>query len=119
MVDIIEEYKKLHANNPKAMTGSVITDRMEAKLGMFFRTFQPNTTLDYGCGKGWQWTKKELHKKYNIKRPFMYDPGVSGIDQKPHGLTFDCTICTDVMEHVEQDQCDSTLTEIFNSNMRE
>lgn len=114
MVDIIEEYKKIHESQPKVMTGSVVSKRMKSKVGMFFKTFKPKTTLDYGCGKGWQWTKDKLHQEFNAPLPYMYDPGVSGIDQKPHGLTFDCTICTDVMEHVEPEDCDSTLTEIFN-----
>lgn len=54
--------------------------------------------LDYGCGKGLQWTEKQLHRKWGFE-PHLYDPAVLQHDQLPH-KKFDAIISTDVLEHV-------------------
>ena len=42
----------------------------------------------------------------------MYDPAVPGYDEKPEG-TFDIVICTDVMEHIEEQDVPAVLDNIF------
>lgn len=69
------------------------------------------TLLDYGCGKGLQYTEKQYHKRWGVL-PALYDPGVKGLDTKPLG-TFDGVICTDVLEHVPEEELDGVLSEIF------
>lgn len=60
------------------------------------------TLLDYGCGKGLQYTKRGWHKAWGIM-PTLYDPAVPAFYRKPKGQ-FDGVICTDVLEHVPEDE---------------
>jgi len=64
------------------------------------------TILDYGSGKG------QVHEEYDLGEVTLYDPGVIGIDFLPSG-TFDAVICTDVLEHIPEDELDETLNNIF------
>lgn len=70
--------------------------------------------LDYGCGKGYQYTKQNLHDRYFYGiMPTLYDPAVSTHNTLPEGK-FDGVISTDVMEHVPEDQLDEVLEQIYN-----
>jgi len=62
------------------------------------------TILDYGCGKA------EYHPtEWNATK---YDPGYFPYQTKPTG-NFDLVICTDVMEHIEEQYVDAVFSEIF------
>ena len=67
------------------------------------------TILDYGCGRGtFKPAIEELHPEVTVTE---YDPGVRGKDvlvMKP----VDFVVCTDVMEHVEQNYVVDTLRTI-------
>lgn len=56
--------------------------------------------LDYGCGK------KGLEKSLGISIQ-NYDPAVKGCEKKPKPA--DIVVCTDVLEHVEQECIDTVL----------
>jgi len=68
--------------------------------------------LDYGCGKGTQYTKLQLHKKWNIGMPVLYDPGVPAFEKLPTG-PFDGIYSTDVMEHIPESVIPSIFSWIF------
>ena len=66
---------------------------------------ESETVLDYGCGKGLL--------KNALGYPdwmFEYDPAVPGKDTKPPRC--DLVVCTDVLEHIEPEFLDNTLTHI-------
>lgn len=65
------------------------------------------TLLDYGSGKG----VVHERKPWNISVT-LYDPAVKGIDVLPVG-DFDAVICTDVLEHIPEDELDEALNNIF------
>lgn len=70
------------------------------------------TLLDYGCGKGYQYTKLNLHDEYfNGIMPSLYDPGTKYSDF-PEG-EFDGVLCTDVLEHIEEKDLDGVLEQIY------
>lgn len=67
------------------------------------------TVLDYGAGR------RTFKAKMSVIMPHVhvveYDPGVPGIDKLPQER-FDYVVCTDVMEHVEEQFVDATLQRI-------
>jgi Methyltransferase domain len=69
----------------------------------------PITVLDYGCGRGtFKPGIEPLHPDVTVVE---YDPGVLGKDVLPM-KPVDYVVCTDVMEHVEQEYVVDTLRTI-------
>jgi len=65
-----------------------------------------DSILDYGCGKGG--LKELLGEEFDVQE---YDPSVPGKDTPP--FVSDLVICTDVMEHVEEQCVDAVLDHLF------
>jgi hypothetical protein len=68
--------------------------------------------LDYGCGKGHSYTRKQVHMQWGVPRPTLYDPYYLPFSRRPKGK-FDGVICTDVMEHIPEKDVDDVLADIF------
>lgn len=73
------------------------------EISILVAKFGSKKILDYGCGEGRQWTHERAHNAINIELPTLYDPGTSEWSGRPKG-TFDGVICTDVMEHVPEEE---------------
>lgn len=73
---------------------------------------KPRTLLDYGCGKGYQYLVKRLHEKWGGLLPHCYDVGIGAFAKKPEEK-FDGVICTDVLEHIHEDDLSEILEDIF------
>ena len=63
------------------------------------------SVLDYGCGKAM------FHHRLRVE-PHKFDPGYPPYSEKPTG-NFELVICTDVMEHVEEEFVSKVFVEIF------
>jgi hypothetical protein len=79
--------------------------------------------LDYGCGKGQQYGPIQLQDDHGAHYPSVleywdvdsvhcYDPGYAPYSKLPQG-TFDCVICTDVLEHCPEPDMEWILSELF------
>src|SRR5262245_60736991 len=68
--------------------------------------------LDYGPGKGKQYTEKRLHEKWGVPMPHCFDVGVKKFSARPEG-TFDGVICCDVMEHIHEYDVSEVLRDVF------
>ena len=103
------QYRVMHASG-KMFRGASIKGHLEALTDLVHR-HQPQTMLDYGSGKGAQYTEWKVQEAWGGLMPTCYDPGVPAFENKPCGK-FDGVICTDVIEHippetVEQDYLDA------------
>lgn len=75
--------------------------RMLQKYGL-----RDPSVLEYGCGR--RTLARDISWLLPQVRLYEYDPGVPGFDTVPQGM-FDIIVCTDVMEHVEEQFVDATL----------
>jgi cyclopropane fatty-acyl-phospholipid synthase-like methyltransferase len=114
MTDYIALYKEMHQEEERYPGESL--EQHAPAIKALINKFDAKTLLDYGCGKGFQYTKKHIHKKFfNNILPSLYDPAVPTHDIIPEG-TFDGVISTDVMEHIPEDRLDEILKEIYNKS---
>ena len=109
-MDYAQVYGRMHAND-KYFQGFSIKDHVSAIANLVQRT-GARTLLDYGCGKGRQYSQLKVHEQWGGIMPLLYDPGVAIYRRRPIGL-FDGVICTDVMEHIEEADVQGVLEDIF------
>lgn len=104
----IEQIKKLHKDKtrPRGFGGKV------KDLGQFYfylDKWNPNTLLDYGCGKGIILSiLKQEHKNIIFSG---YDPAVIEYATIPN-VPVDCVFSNDVLEHIEPQYIDNVIQHI-------
>ena len=70
---------------------------------------KPKRILDYGCGKGN--LVKALANKYPSIKVYGYDPAVEEFEKMPVDKV-DLVICTDVLEHIPENELPDTVARI-------
>lgn len=105
-MDLAEQYKLMHAAGH--FPGHSIVAHVD-EIDNLIRKSGSKTILDYGCGKGEQYSIRKLHKFWGVE-PTLYD--IATYPEKPEG-TFDGVICTDVLEHVPEELVKDTIAELF------
>lgn len=108
-MSLIDQYKILHQAGH--FPGHSIQAHVEA-ITALVRTTSSKTLLDYGCGKGQQYISANLATEWGC-RPYLYDPAIVHLSRKPKGK-FDGVICTDVLEHIPEEELLDVLRELFN-----
>jgi hypothetical protein len=87
------------------------------------KRFGARTLLDYGAGKAKHYDKTEfalsdgrkvtgLRSLWNLDEVRLYDPGYEPNAGYPTG-TFDAVICTDVLEHIPEQDLDWVISDLF------
>ena len=112
----IEEYKKYHSELDTNYPGNNLKPQLQHVKDLVIDT-KSETLLDYGCGKGLQYTKWKHHEELGIEMPALYDPAVSAYETLPEGV-FDGVISTDVLEHIPEEHLPKTFEEIFSRAKR-
>jgi hypothetical protein len=97
-----EQLVGLHAKQTWGADGAKHTEAVRR----LWATYQPKTTLDYGCGENR--LAESLKTEFRISG---YDPGIPGRAKMPKPC--DMVICTDVLEHVEPLKLDAVLDHIW------
>jgi hypothetical protein len=127
---LLKQYQQLHAEGDPARgipaenfyPGKSLPFHAPAIKQMIDMT-GAKTVLDYGCGKGLQYTWQDLKFKdgstaknmqtyWGVDQIRCYDPAVPKFMALPNGK-FDGVVSTDVLEHVPTDDVDWILNEIF------
>ena len=106
----IEEYKKFHAVKDTNYPGNNLKPQLQHIKDLVQDT-KAKTLLDYGCGKGLQYTKWKHHEEFGVM-PALYDPAVPEYEQLPDG-PFDGVYSTDVLEHISKEQIPETFDKLF------
>ena len=113
-----------HQNLPpeKTFSGQSLP-RHSQNIKQLIDTHGAKTILDYGSGKGMQYTSVRVNLPdggqfptipdyWGIDSITCYDPGYEPFSRLPGGL-FDGVICTDVLEHCPREDMDWIVGEIF------
>ncbi len=109
-MDYAKAYGQMH-KNPKAFPGFSIKWAVK-EISERVKKTKSKTLLDYGCGKGKQYSERRVHDQWGGIMPRLYDVGVPEFSRKPEG-PYDGVICVDVMEHIEEADVERVLTEVI------
>lgn len=104
---LIPAYRRLHRQGhfPGASIKPFVPEITELVVSSGAKTL-----IDYGCGKGFQYTGESFHEAWGIM-PTLYDPGVPEHERKPKGQ-FDGMICTDVLEHIPERELGAVVNDL-------
>lgn len=108
--ELISQYSLLHKNHKRFPGFSI--KKQKHLIRALIEAYQVKTILDYGCGKGKQYTELKVHENWGDVDITLYDPGYKPYGKRPQGK-FDLVICTDVMEHVAEEDVEAVISDIF------
>ena len=109
-VELGQQFQK---NNPKNWAGND-SKSYHNYIRFLMDRYSARTVLDYGCGKGEQYSTMNCYSfpfvtpvvrtepmtfqtRINAESVYKYDPCVPEFDQEPVGQKFDAVICTQVL----------------------
>ncbi len=108
----ISEYRQIHEKNPTYGSGP-----KEGAIKKYSKWCEDisgiNRILDYGCGNS-KLVDGILPDK-NLTRE-RWDPAIPEYSTRPTPWKFDLVFCTDVMEHVPEENVIPTLVDIRNAS---
>lgn len=107
----IDQYKQYHSS-PEKYPGISFKNGYD-HITQLIQETGSTSVLDYGCGKGTQYTQKKYHEVWNIGMPSLYDPAVPEFETLPDQV-FDGIYSTDVMEHIPEEVIPEVFDWIFN-----
>jgi len=105
--DLIEQYKIIHATKSYGRSSELKAGYVQREL----RHLPPiQSVLDYGCGQS---LLVDWIAKINDAAAFRYDPAIPDFSEHPT-QPVDLVICTDVLEHISEEDVDDFLQKIRN-----
>ncbi|MBX3603205.1 MAG: methyltransferase domain-containing protein [Rubrivivax sp.] len=110
---LIEQYRRMAATG-EHLRGLTIL-RYRDQISKLVRTYGAKSLLDFGCGAGEAWKQPHrLHAELGLRwfDVTLYDPAFKQHEEKPHGA-FDGVLCSDVLEHIPEDELDATVRQLF------
>lgn len=109
-MDYAAVYGEIHKNR-KRFPGHSLRPYVN-RIAQLVERHQPERLLDFGAGKGRQYTEDRAHEKWGGLMPVLYDVGLPEFAQRPEGR-FGGVICTDVLEHIERDDLQAILDDLI------
>ena len=122
--ELIDAYKIIHQEEGKFKGISLVP--LVPTLMSLVKENDCKTLLDYGCGKAIPYDKdrcKEvdlrhpIQKLCNLKSFDLYDPAYEKYATLPD-KKYDIVVCTDVLEHIAEQDIDYVLTEILSHSKK-
>lgn len=104
----LDEQRRLHAM-PEGYGGKGMRHREFVRS--MLKELGCKSGLDYGCGQGTLWGKSYSRERDPNWALQGYDPAVDAFSAPP--LPADLVVCTDVMEHVEQQYVATVVDHLF------
>jgi len=122
--DLLDSYKELHKEEGKFRGISLVP--LVPTLINVIKENNSKTLLDYGCGKAIPYSKKEC-KSIGLRKPVqelcnlnsfdLYDPAYPKYN-KLSKKKYDIVVCTDVMEHIAEQDIDYVLKDILSHSKK-
>ena len=122
--DLLDSYKELHKEEGKFRGISLVP--LVPTLINITKENNCKTLLDYGCGKAIPYSKKEC-KSIGLRKPVqelcnldsfdLYDPAYPKYN-KLSKKKYDIVVCTDVMEHIAEQDIDYVLKDILSHSKK-
>lgn len=111
--DLLKEYRELAALGGNFRGLSLLNHA--AQIGKVVRRHRARTLLDYGSGAGDAYkSPHEVHRQWGLNRMNirLYDPSFKKHSKFVEGI-FDGVICSDVLEHIPEDQVPLVVATLF------
>lgn len=133
--EIINYYISKHGTDPEFCKGSALHKHIPY-IAILIQDFRLTSVLDFGCGKAQFWKKNPFwramfqwtNENKNLYNLWLYDPGYDDSDKETRtGMSihntlpasrYDLVICTDVLEHVPEEDIGFTLETILGKSRR-
>lgn len=88
-----------------------------AQIGKFIKELGAKSLLDFGCGRGDAYAAPhKLWKTWGLDWPgvTLYDPSFKQHNVlPPEGKQFDVVVCSDVLEHIPEDEVHEFIGRLF------
>lgn len=101
----VDQYKQLHSDHENY--GKSSNEKVRIVLSLV-DDLSAKSVLDYGCGKSSLMDGVVSRRRVSVGR---YDPAIDEYKDKPRG-EFSLVVCTDVMEHIPEDDVSAVLNDI-------
>jgi hypothetical protein len=112
--DLLKQYRKMAANG--SFRGLSVMQH-SAQIAEVIKAHEATTLLDYGSGAGDAYhDPHNVHHTWGIKRVRirLYDPSFKAFSHlPPPGTRYDGVICSDVLEHIPEDQVSAFVQALF------
>jgi hypothetical protein len=108
--DVPKAYREMAAGGAQ-FRGLTLLNYVDQISGLL-RIYGCVDMLDYGCGAGDGYREPHrLAEKLGVVAT-LYDPSFPEFDKLPDG-SFDAVICSDVLEHIYEDEVDNFIATLF------
>ena len=113
---LVPEYRKMAGSGSDNFHGLSILQHASS-IGKMVRALRAKTLLDFGCGRADAY--RSPHKVWHQwgldrKNVTLYDPAFNrDRDLPPAGRKFDLVVCSDVLEHVPEEEVDAFIDRLF------
>ena len=107
----LEQYQKIHSTKKYGVSSEQLVEKL-------YQVINPKSKslLDYGCGQSK--TAILLAEKCNMFLYYQYDPAIERLSIQPD-FQYDTVICTDVLEHVPEEELNEVLVNIWSYSKEE